>query len=54
MHFPYANELKLLMIIPIVSYVLTFRKKDKYENELSVLTIFVAYELAELINLSDI
>ena len=53
MHSPFANELKLSMIIPIVSYALTFRKKDKYENELSISTIFVAYELAELIKMSE-
>ncbi len=53
MHYPYANELKLLMIIPIVSYVLTFRKKENYENELSILTIFVAYELSEFIKLTE-
>jgi hypothetical protein len=53
MHFPYANELKLLMIIPIVCYVLTLRKKEKYENELSILTIFAAYELSEFIKLTE-
>jgi len=53
MHYPYANELKLLMIIPIVSYALTFRKKEKYENELTILTIFIAYELTEFIKLTE-
>ena len=53
MHYPYANELKLLMIIPIVSYALTFRKKGKYENELSILTLFVTYELSEFIKLIE-
>ena len=53
MHYPYANELKLLMIIPILSYALTFWKKEKYENELSILTIFVAYELSEFIKLTE-
>ncbi len=53
MHYPYANELKLLMIIPIVSYALTFRKREEYKNELSILTIFVAYELSEFIKLTE-
>jgi hypothetical protein len=53
MQYPYANELKSLMIVPIVSYVLTFRQKEKYENELSILTIFVAYELNEFIKLTE-
>ena len=53
LHFPYAYELKLLMIIPIVSYALIFREKRKYKNELSVLTIFVTYELIEFINLIE-
>src|SRR5690606_3310038 len=46
MHFPYSNELKSLMIVPIATYALTFIKKEKYDNELSILTIFVAYELS--------
>lgn len=53
LHYPYANELKLLMIIPIVSYALTFRKKEKHKNELSILTIFVTYELSEFIKLTE-
>ena len=53
LHYPYANELKLLMIVPIVSYALTFRKKEKYQYELSILTIFVTYELSEFIKLTE-
>ena len=53
MHFPFANELKLLMIVPIISYAVTFIKKEKYENELSILTIFVAFELSEFIKLTE-
>jgi hypothetical protein len=53
MHYPYANELKLLMIIPIVCFGLTFIKKEKFKNELSILTIFVAYELSEFIKLIE-
>jgi hypothetical protein len=53
MHYPYANELKLLMIVPIVCYALTFRKKEKYKNELTILTIFIAYELTEFIKLTE-
>ena len=49
MHYPYANELEILMSIPIVSYGLTFMKKENYKNEVSILTIFVAYELSEFI-----
>ena len=53
MHYPYANELKSLMIIPILSYVLTFRKWENHKCELSILTIFVAYELSEFIKLTE-
>ncbi len=51
MHYPYANEFRLLMIIPIACYGLTFVKKENYKNELSILTIFVAYELSEFTKL---
>jgi len=51
MHYPYANEIKLVMIIPIICFCLTLIKKKEYKNELSILTLFVAYELIEFINL---
>lgn len=53
MYYPYANELKLLMIIPVVCYSLTFIKKEEFKSELSILTIFVAYELSEFIKLIE-
>lgn len=49
--FPYAYELKLAMLIPIISYALIFRKLDTYKYELSILTILVSYELSELIKI---
>ena len=51
MSFPYAYELKLAMLIPIISYALIFRKLKAYKNELSVLTILVSYEISELIQI---
>lgn len=50
MNYPYENELKLLMIFPIASYILILKEKENYKNELSILTIFVAYELSEFVN----
>jgi len=52
-HYPYATVLKLLMIIPIACFILTLRKKEKYENELSILIIFLAYSLSEFIKLTE-
>lgn len=54
MYYPYANELKLSMLIPIVCYALTFRKLESYKAELSILTIFVAYELSEFLKLIEL
>lgn len=51
MSFPFANERKLLMIIPIIAYFITLKKIRQYENEISILTILTSYELAELINI---
>ncbi len=54
MHYPYANELKLSMLIPIVCYALTFRKLESYRTELSISTIFIAYELSEFLKLTEL
>ena len=51
MGFPFANERKLMMIIPIITYFITFKKIRQYENEISILTILTSYELAELMNI---
>lgn len=52
MNFPYANELKLLMIIPILCYILTFIKFKEYKNAVSISTILAAYELTEFLELT--
>lgn len=49
MYWPYANELRLLMIVPILCYLMTFRKWESYKTELSILSIFVAYEFSEFL-----
>ena len=51
MGFPFANERKLMMIIPIITYFITLKKIRQYQNEISILTILTSYELAELINI---
>ena len=47
--YPYANELKLMMIVPIICYVWTLIKYRNYKKEISVLTIFASYELSEFL-----
>lgn len=54
MHYPYANELKLSMLIPVLCYVLAIRKWEYHKSEFSILTIFVAYELSELLKLNEL
>jgi len=49
MYWPYANELRLLMLVPILCYLMTFRKWESYKTELSILTIFVASELSQFL-----
>ena len=51
MYWPYGNEIKLAMLIPIICYLLIVSKRKKYLNELSILTIFIGYEVSELISL---
>ncbi len=54
MHFPYSNGLKLLMIVPIISYFLSFRQRENYKNALSISTILIAYILTEFLNVTTI
>jgi len=45
-HYPFANELRLSMIIPILIYLVLLLKSKFEHNQLSILTILVAYELS--------
>jgi hypothetical protein len=46
LHWNYGGELQMSMIIPIVIYLTILVKWRKYKSQLSVLTIFVAYEVS--------
>jgi len=46
-HYPYISLIQLLMIIPIACYFLMFVKKKRMIKELSIVTLFVAYEISE-------
>lgn len=50
MHFPYSNGLKLLMIVPIISYILSLRQRENYENALSISTLLIAYLFTEFLD----
>ena len=45
LNWAYGGELQLSMVIPIVVYLTLFLNWKKYKNEISILTIFVAYEI---------
>lgn len=47
--YPYANELRLMMIIPIFGYVWALTKYRNYKKELSILTILASFELSEFL-----
>ena len=53
MIYSYVNEFKWLMIIPILSFVLVLRRWRDYEKELSILTVFAAYESTEFLQLFE-
>ena len=44
-HFPLSNELKLMMLIPLIAYFFILKNPKLHLNELSVLTILITYEL---------
>ena len=49
LHWNYGGEVQLSMLIPIVAYLSLFTKWRKYKSEISVLTIFVAYEISQFV-----
>lgn len=53
MNWVNGNEIRLLAIIPILSFILILRNWKKYKNELSILTILSIYELTEFIKLLE-
>ena len=54
MHFPYVNEIRILMLIPILCFILVLKKSKLYKPELSILVIFFAFALREFWYLVDI
>ena len=51
MYYPYASELQLLMIIPLIIYIVILAKDKLENNQLSILTILAAYELTDFLKL---
>ena len=54
MHFEGANELKLLMIIPIITFLVVFIKQKDYKKELAILSMLVAYELTNFLQMMEL
>jgi hypothetical protein len=52
LHWRYGTELQLSMLIPIMIYIATLTKWREFKSELSVLTIFVAYEILIFLTLA--
>lgn len=50
-HWPYGSEIRAVMLIPIIVFLITIFNFKKYENQISVLSIIVSYEISEFINL---
>lgn len=53
-HLAYANELQLGMIIPIICFALVLKDWKTHLSELSILSIFFAYEITEFIQLAEL
>ncbi len=48
-HYPFTNELKLIMLAPLIAYLFILKNPKHHFNELSVSTILIAYELTEFL-----
>lgn len=51
LNLPLLNEVRLMMIVPVLCFAFTFKSPIKYQNELSILIIFAFYQLGELLQL---
>jgi hypothetical protein len=49
-HWPYYSEIRASMLIPIILFLVTIFNFKKYENQISILTIIVSYEISEFTN----
>ncbi|MCD2260995.1 hypothetical protein [Psychroserpens luteolus] len=47
--WPYASEIQALMVVPIIAYVIALNNLKGYKNQISILTILVAYSISEVI-----
>ena len=48
-HWPYALEIQMMMIVPIIAYVLIIKNYNEHKDQISILTILVAYAISEII-----
>ncbi|WP_298900052.1 hypothetical protein [uncultured Psychroserpens sp.] len=48
-HWPYASEIQTLMIVLIIAYVIALNNLKNYKNQISILTILVAYSISEVL-----
>lgn len=51
MYYPYALEFQMSMIIPIIIYIVVLIKNKLNTNQISIMTVLVAYELTEFLKL---
>jgi len=49
LHWKYGNEMSLLMIIPIISFIIILKNWKKYMNEFSIILIFFTLGLIRFI-----
>jgi len=50
-YWPYGSDIRASMLIPITLFLITLFNFKKHKNYISILTIIVAYEVSEFINL---
>ncbi len=50
LHWKYGNEMKLLMIIPIISFFIILKNRKKHINEFSILLIIFADQLPRFLS----
>ncbi len=51
MEYTYWSIFRLLLILPILCYIFSFRKLKSNSNELGILTLLIAYDIIDFLNL---
>lgn len=51
LYWPFASEIRVVMLIPLVLFIISLINFEKYKSQISILSIIAAYEFTEFFQL---